>query len=66
MPVYLQLPDDGDSKYVMVDSAIVRWANGKDAGWSIQKMDTAARARLMRFLEQDTEKLPRRSAAAWT
>ena len=35
MPVYLELGDDGESKYLLIDSAIVRWSNGRDAGWEI-------------------------------
>jgi hypothetical protein len=52
MPVYLELADGGESKYLLIDSAIVRWSNGRDAGWEIQAIDTTALARLNRFLNQ--------------
>lgn len=52
MSVYLALPDHGESKYVAIDAAIVRWSNGKEAGWEIIKIDAASRARLKTFLEQ--------------
>lgn len=52
MPVYLELDDDGDSKYLLIDSAIVRWSNGRDAGWEIQTIDTTSLTRLKRFLGQ--------------
>jgi hypothetical protein len=52
MPVYLELHDGGESKYLLIDSAIVQWAKGRDAGWKIQSIDPAALARLNRFLDQ--------------
>jgi len=52
MPVYLELADGGESKYLLIDSAIVRWSNGRDAGWEIQAIDTTSLARLNRFLNQ--------------
>jgi hypothetical protein len=52
MPVYLELGDGGESKYLLIDSAIVRWSNGRDAGWEIQAIDTTSLARLNRFLDQ--------------
>ena len=52
MPVYLELPDGGESKYLLIDSAIVQWANGRDAGWKIQSIDPTALARLKRFLDR--------------
>ena len=57
MPVYLELPDDGESKYLLVDSAIVRWSNGRDAGWEIRKIGATSRARLIRFLDQMRDEL---------
>lgn len=68
MSVYLALPDRGESKYVAIDSAIVRWSEGNEAGWEIIKMDAGSRARIKAFLEQaeDTEMpaRPRFSTAA--
>lgn len=52
MPVYLELADGGEPKYLLIDSAIVQWANGRDAGWKIQSIDPTALARLKRFLDQ--------------
>jgi hypothetical protein len=52
MPVYLELADGGESKYLLIDSAIVQWANGRDAGWKIQSIDPTALARLKRFLDR--------------
>ena len=42
MPVYLELADDGESKYLLIDSAIVRWSNGRDAGWEIRTIDATS------------------------
>ena len=52
MPVYLELADGGESKYLLIDSAVVQWAKGHDAGWKIQSIDPTAMARLNRFLDQ--------------
>ena len=58
MPVYIELPPDGDeSKYLFIESAIVRWSSGCDAGWEIQTIDATSRARLIRFLDQVRDKL---------
>lgn len=57
MPVYLELADDGESKFLLIDSAIVRWSNGRDAGWEIRTIDAISRARLIRFLEQMQDEL---------
>lgn len=52
MPVYLELDDGGESKYLLIESATVRWSNGRDSGWEVQSIDTAALARLKRFLDR--------------
>ena len=66
MPVYLELADDGESKYLMIDSAIVRWSNGHDAGWEIQAIDTTSLARLNRFLDQvGTESFCKSRPVCW-
>ena len=58
MPVYVELPShEGESKYLLIDSAIVRWSNGRDAGWEIQTIDATSRARLNRFLDQLSSEL---------
>jgi len=59
MPVYIELPPDGEeSKYLLIESAIVRWSSGCDAGWEIQTIDATSRARLIRFLDQVRDELP--------
>ena len=58
MPVYIELPpQEGESTYLHVESAVVRWSNGHDAGWKIQSMDEPSRARLSRFLDQLSSEL---------
>jgi hypothetical protein len=57
MPVYLELADGGESKYLLIDSAIVRWSNERDAGWEIRMIDATSRARLIRFLGQMRKEL---------
>ena len=53
MPVYIELPpDEGESKYLLIDSAIVRWTSGHDAGWEIQTISEPSQARLNRFLDR--------------
>ena len=51
-------PDGEESKYLFIESAIVRWSSGCDAGWEIQTIDATSRARLIRFLDQVRDKLP--------
>ena len=51
LTVYLTLPDNGKSKNILVDAAVVRWSEGRDAGWEIARIDEEARARLDHFLE---------------
>lgn len=53
MPVYIELPPGkGESKYLLIESAIVRWSSGRDAGWEIQTISDTSRARLNRFLDR--------------
>jgi len=72
MTVYVELPDGGESKYLLIDRAIVRWTSGHESGWEISRIDSAAQARLDQFLgyemEEDedhhsVESHPRRKAA---
>ena len=58
MPVYIELPhQEGESTYLLIESAIVRWSNGRDAGWKIQTIDETSQARLSRFLDQLSSEL---------
>ncbi len=53
MPVDIELPsDEGQSKHLLIDSAIVRWSSGRDAGWEIQTISETSKARLNRFLDR--------------
>ena len=51
LTVYLTLPNSGKSKNLVVDAAVVRWSEGRDAGWEIIRIDEEARARLDYFLK---------------
>lgn len=55
MTVYVELPDGGESRYLLIDAAVVRWTNGNEAGWEITKIDSAAQARLDQFLGCEME-----------
>ena len=50
--VYLTLCDGKRSDNILIETAIVRWSKGRDAGWEITRMDEASRARLTDFVEQ--------------
>jgi hypothetical protein len=67
MPVYIELPhDEEESKYLFIESAIVRWSSGDDAGWEIKTIDTTSRARLNRFLDQmGTESSGESRSTSW-
>lgn len=53
MPVSIELPPGkGESTYLLIDSAVVRWSSGRDAGWEIQTISDTSRARLDRFLDR--------------
>lgn len=49
--VYITLQNGKQSYNVLIDAAIVRWSNGREAGWEIVRMDEANRVRLMDFVE---------------
>lgn len=51
---YLALPDDSDSKYLIVDSATLRWSDGTMTGWKVERLDEAARERLQQYMDFDT------------
>lgn len=55
MSVYVALPDKGSTKYLVIDSAVVRWASGKEAGWEITKINAASRAHIQDFLDRAGE-----------
>ncbi|MDH4370738.1 MAG: PilZ domain-containing protein [Nitrospira sp.] len=60
--VYITLQNGSQSYNVLIDAAIVRWANGREAGWEIVRIDAANRARLTDFVEHF--KLPDLTATA--
>ncbi|MFO0699995.1 MAG: PilZ domain-containing protein [Nitrospira sp.] len=44
---------DGDGCHpVFIDSAIVRWSEGRHAGWEITRIDDSTQARLTAFMAQ--------------
>jgi len=47
----LRTSSNGQSKNILVDAAVVRWSEGRDAGWEITRIDEEARARLNQFLD---------------
>ncbi len=49
--VYITLQKGKQSYNVLIDAAIVRWSDGREAGWEILRMDEASRARLRDFVE---------------
>lgn len=49
--VYITLRMGTRSYNVFIDAAIVRWADGREAGWEIMRMDEANRSRLADFVE---------------
>lgn len=49
--VYITLQNGNQSYNVLIDAAIVRWSNGREAGWEILRMDEANRTRLTDFVE---------------
>jgi len=55
MSVYLALPGKGGLNYLAIDTAVVRWASGKESGWEITKINAASRARIQDFLDRAGE-----------
>jgi len=47
--VYITL---SNGNKILIDTAVVRWSEGREAGWEITRIDEASRARLMDFIEQ--------------
>ena len=52
---YLALPDEGDPKYMTVDSATLCWSDGRMAGWKVERLDETASERLQQYLDFETE-----------
>ena len=50
--VTLTLTHGDQSFNILIDQAVVRWSRGANTGWEITKMDDAARAHLIDFVEQ--------------
>jgi hypothetical protein len=49
--VYITLQNGSQSYNVLIDAAIVRWSDGRAAGWEIVRIDEANRSRLTDFVE---------------
>ena len=50
--VYITLHEGKRSYNILIDAAVVRWSDGRVAGWEIIRVDEANRARLNEFVEQ--------------
>ena len=50
--VFMTLRDGKGCHPIFIDSAIVRWANGCEAGWKITRREEWTRNRLAGFLQQ--------------
>jgi hypothetical protein len=44
--------EGGQPHNILIDAAVVRWADGQIAGWEILRMDEANRTRLSQFVEK--------------
>lgn len=50
--VVMALRDGQDGHPIFIDAAIVRWTDGREAGWEITGINELASTRLTAFLEQ--------------
>ena len=50
--VFVALHDGQDCHPLCIDSAIVRWTHGREAGWEITHINESTRTRLTTFLDQ--------------
>ena len=50
--VYMTVLEGGQPHNILIDAAVVRWADGQIAGWEILRMDEANRTRLAQFVEK--------------
>ena len=50
--VYITLHEGKRSYNILIDAAVVRWSDGRVAGWEIVRVDEANRGRLSHFVEQ--------------
>ena len=50
--VFIALRDGQDCHPIFIDAAIVRWTDGREAGWEITRINELTHTRLTDFLEQ--------------
>ncbi len=50
--VFISMHDGQDCHTLCIESAIVRWTHGREAGWEITGIDELTRTRLTTFLKQ--------------
>ena len=50
--VYMTILEGDQPHSILIDAAVVRWADGQIAGWEILRMDEANRTRLSQFVEK--------------
>ncbi len=51
-PIFITLHEGKDCHHILIHSAIVRWADGCEAGWEFMGIDELDHTRLTDFLEQ--------------
>ena len=51
-PIFITLREGKDCHHLLIHSAIVRWADGYEAGWEFMGIDELDHTRLTDFLEQ--------------
>ncbi|MGC4097864.1 MAG: PilZ domain-containing protein [Nitrospira sp.] len=49
--IFLVLADEKSCHHIFIDTARVRWTNGREAGWEITKIDELDHTHLTNFLE---------------
>jgi|CXWL01.1.fsa_nt_gi hypothetical protein len=50
--VFMTLRDGNGCRPIFIDSAIVRWSEGRHTGWEITRIDDSTIARLTEFMAQ--------------
>jgi hypothetical protein len=51
-PIVIALQEGENCHHLLINSAMVRWADGNEAGWEFMQMDDVDHMRLTYFLEQ--------------